>query len=151
GFYANGNLSDVGISCYVPKVGDVLELRYSGNPESEVSNATPTPSATPSPSPQATVMNLPSSTPPAATPSPSISASPSPKGSLGGITVSQPANQSNSSGAPSAPPSPMPYVFTNPLDSLSPDTAALIEVVAALVLAALAGAIVMWAWMKRRA
>ncbi|MCX6767174.1 MAG: hypothetical protein NTY90_00365 [Candidatus Micrarchaeota archaeon] len=133
GFYANGNLSEVGISCYVPKVGDVLELRYSGNPESEVSNATPAPSATPSPSP---------------TPAPSITASP--KQTITPTPAATPspktANQSNSTGAPS----PTPYVFQNPLASLNPDAIAAIEVAAALVLAAVAGAIVMWAWMKRR-
>jgi len=55
GFYVNGQLADTGVSCYVPKAGDVLELRYSNNADSEVSTPTPTPTpaltATPVPTP----------------------------------------------------------------------------------------------------
>jgi len=51
GFYVNNQLADTGVSCYFPKAGDVLELRYSSNPESEVATPTPAPAATATPAP----------------------------------------------------------------------------------------------------
>ena len=95
GFYVNGQLADTGVSCYAPKAGDVLELRYSNNPDSEVASPLPSTTPRPTPTPAPTIMTLPTptgaptqtatpsptatpQTTPAPTPAPKASASPTP-------------------------------------------------------------------------